>query len=234
MFPVDLAEARVPEGGFESFDAFFTRALRPGARPMPEDPGALACPCDGTLSQCGPISDGRIVQAKGRDFTVSELLAGDPRAADYEGGRFLTVYLAPHDYHRVHAPVDGRLVSEIRVPGRLFSVSAATGRVIDRLYARNERMVALFETDEGPIAVIMVAAMLVAGIETTWDPHGERRPGRRVRRLDPDPAPRLARGEELGRFHWGSTVVLLAGPGHRAWRSGLVPGRTMRLGEPLT
>ncbi|MBY6205251.1 archaetidylserine decarboxylase [Halomonas denitrificans] len=232
VFDVDLEEAEVPAEGFGSFDDFFTRALKPGVRPIAD--ADLVSPCDGTLSQSGRIDDGRILQAKGRIFTVRELLTDKDAATPFAGGRFATIYLAPYDYHRVHMPASARLQSEIRVPGRLFSVSDTTSRSIDRLYARNERMVALFDTDFGPMAVVMVAAMLVAGIETVWDAGGPHRPGRRVSRRDFDAPVALAAGDELGRFHWGSTVVLLTGPDAPDWSDALRPGRRMRLGEALT
>ena len=231
VFDVNLNEAEVPQGGFDSFDAFFTRALKPGARPLAD--AELISPCDGTLSQYGRIDAGRVFQAKGRDFTAAELLADDAAAEPLANGRFATIYLAPYDYHRVHMPCDAKLRSEIRVPGRLFSVSDTTSRLIDRLYARNERMVALFDTERGPLAVVMVAAMLVAGIETAWDGPARLRPGRKVERRDFDTARDFSAGDELGRFHWGSTVILLTGPDGPDWSGDLTPGRTMRLGESL-
>lgn len=234
LYDVNLDEAIVPDGGFDCFDAFFTRALQPGRRPLSDVGTGLVSPCDGTLSRHGTIEDGRIIQAKGRDFTVAELLADASAAERFAGGKFATIYLAPYDYHRVHAPGAGRLQTELRVPGRLFSVSDATSRHIDRLYARNERMVALFETDHGPMAVVMVAAMLVAGIETAWDGSALLRPGKQVQRRDFETPMEFAAGDELGRFHWGSTVVLLTGPDAPAWADGLAPGRRMRLGEALT
>lgn len=233
LYPVRLDECQAPEHGFATFDAFFTRPLRPGVRTWPRG-DAIASPCDGTLSQAGRIESGRLVQAKGRHFTAAALLA-DPGWAEALGdGHFATIYLAPGDYHRVHMPFDGRLVGEARVPGRLFSVSEATGRTVDRLYARNERLVAWFETEHGPAAVVMVAAMLVAGIETAWDPGGATRPGSTPRQQRFDPGVTLARGAELGRFHWGSTVVVLTSPGAPAWHDDLHPGRRMRLGEAMT
>ncbi|MFU8878427.1 MAG: archaetidylserine decarboxylase [Wenzhouxiangellaceae bacterium] len=234
FFPVDMSECVQPEDGFATFDQFFTRALREGARDWPAEPGVIASPCDGTLSQLGPIRDGRIFQAKGRDYSAAELLADAELAEAFSNGRFATIYLAPHDYHRVHMPFGGRLVRELRVPGRLFSVSAATTGVIDRLFARNERMVAVFETDYGPAAVVMVAAMLVAGIETVWDPAGRLRPARDVQRFDFESGPQLARGDELGRFHWGSTVIMLTPPDAPDWLPALAGGQRMRVGQPMS
>lgn len=242
LYEVNLDEAVVPDDGFDCFDAFFTRALRPGARPLDQSGSGLLCPCDGTLSQAGQITNtvaegagsGRIVQAKGRDYSVAELLADEAAADAFRGGRFATIYLAPYDYHRVHMPCDATLESELRVPGRLFSVSDATSQHIDRLFARNERMVTLFDTAHGPMAVVMVAAMLVAGIETVWDAGQRLRPGRDVERIDFDPALSLGAGAELGRFHWGSTVIVLTGRDAPPWSEDLIPGRRMRLGQTLT
>ncbi|MCA1780095.1 MAG: archaetidylserine decarboxylase, partial [Xanthomonadaceae bacterium] len=164
LYPVKLAEAERSLNEFISFDDFFTRSLKPDARPLPANPDTIVSPSDGLLSRLGPIRKGRIIQAKGRDFSVDELLANSQWARHFDdGGQFATIYLAPHDYHRVHMPLDGRLVGETRVPGRLFSVSSATSQSIDRLYARNERMAALFETRYGPVVVVLVAALLVAG-----------------------------------------------------------------------
>lgn len=234
LYPVRLDECRMPDGGFECFDAFFTRALEPGVRDFPEDPHALASPCDGAISQIGAIEQGSIIQAKGRDFTVEELLGGPEWAGHFSAGKFATIYLAPHDYHRVHMPLDGRLVAEFRIPGKLFSVSASTSRAIDRLYARNERLAAVFETEYGPVAVVMVAAMLVAGISTSWDPDDPPRPGKTIRKRSFDPPVSLRRGDELGRFHWGSTVIVMTGNGAPAWNSALGPEQRIRLGERLS
>lgn len=234
LYPVRLDECRTPDGGFDCFDAFFTRALKPGVREFPEDPHALASPCDGTISQIGAVDQGRIIQAKGRDFTVDELLGGPEWAAHFSAGKFATIYLAPHDYHRVHMPLDGRLVADVRIPGKLFSVSASTSRAIDRLYARNERMAALFETEYGPVAVVMVAAMLVAGISTSWDPDDHPRPGKAIRKRSFDPPVSLGRGDELGRFHWGSTVIVLTGTDAPAWSPALGADQRIRLGARLS
>ena len=234
LYPVRLDECRFPDGGFDCFDAFFTRALKPGVREFPEDPHALASPCDGTVSQIGAIDRGRIIQAKGRNFKVDELLGGPEWAGHFNAGKFATIYLAPHDYHRVHMPLDGRLVADVRIPGKLFSVSASTSRAIERLYARNERMAALFETEYGPVAVVMVAAMLVAGISTTWDPADNPRPGKSVRKRSFDTPVVMARGDELGRFHWGSTVIVLTGTHAPAWSPVLGPDQRIRLGAALS
>ena len=234
LYPVRMEECEIPAPGFDRFDAFFTRHLKPGVRPFPDDPDAIASPCDGTLSQIGSITGGDIIQAKGRKFSVESLLGVDGWAQPFQAGRFATIYLAPHDYHRVHMPITGALVGEARIPGRLFSVSRATSQAVDRLYARNERMSALFETVHGPVAVVMVAAMLVAGIETAWDRTGARRPGKSVRQRSFEQPLKLERGDELGCFHWGSTVIVLTGSDAPAWNAGLGPEQRVCLGAALT
>jgi len=233
-YPVKLEESAQTLDQFENFNAFFTRALKPGLRPLPEDSGILVSPCDGTLSQLGAIEHGRMIQAKGHTFSAAELIGNAELAEGFESGHFATIYLAPYDYHRVHMPYAGQLTHEIRVPGRLFSVSNATSQLIPGLYARNERMVALFETDRGPMAVVMVAAMLVAGIETVWASDGPYRPSHSINTLPFQEPLQLATGDELGRFHWGSTVIILTGPEFEDWNSALSSGQMMRLGRAMT
>lgn len=234
VFDIDLAEYQVPEQGFSCFNQFFTRALKDDARTFPEDRATIASPCDGQVSQIGRVEAGRLLQAKGRDYGLDELLADDEWAQRLAGGHFATIYLAPYDYHRVHLPFDGELKRELRVPGKLFSVSATTARTVDRLFARNERMVALFETEHGPAAVVMVAAMLVAGIETPWSGPDATRPGRQLQARDFDPPRPMQRADELGRFHWGSTVVLVTAARAPGWRSSLAADQRVRLGQPLS
>ncbi|MDT8409860.1 MAG: archaetidylserine decarboxylase [Wenzhouxiangellaceae bacterium] len=234
MYPVKVEEAEYPLEAYISFDQFFTRSLKPGLRRFPTDPCIITSPCDGTLSQAGRIDQGRIVQAKGRDFSVAELLTLSDWAERFDNGQFATVYLAPHDYHRVHMPVDGELAAEVRVPGRLFSVSTATSQTINRLYARNERLVALFETSRGPVAVVLVAAMLVAGIETCWDESPNWRPNRKIAARHFETPLELPRGVEIGQFHWGSTVIVLTGPNFPRWRSDLQPGSRLQLGQAMS
>jgi len=234
LFDINLAEYQVPAQGFACFNEFFTRALKEDARIFPDDRRTIACPCDGRISQLGRVEQGRLLQAKGRDFSLTELLADAAWARRLDGGHFATIYLAPYDYHRVHLPFDGRLRRELRVPGRLFSVSATTARTVDRLFARNERMVTLFDTEHGPAAVVMVAAMLVAGIETPWSGPDATRPGKQLQMRDFDPPRSMRRGEELGRFHWGSTVVLVTSAQAPAWRDALQPDQRVRLGQPLS
>ena len=234
LFPVKLSEAAQPDPGqYESFNAFFTRALREGARPLACSSHRLISPCDGTLSQLGRISEGQLIQAKGVRYSAAELLGSQEWADQFSDGHFITIYLAPYDYHRVHAPIAGTPVAETRMPGRLCSVSGRTAREVPGLFAQNERMAVLLQTEQGPVAVVMVAAMLVAGIETAWRPNGPYRSGE-TRVEEPLATAALARGQELGRFHWGSTVIVLTPPDFPDWLPDLKAGQTMRLGQALT
>lgn len=235
QYGVDMNEAQEPDpAAYEHFNAFFTRALKPGARPLDATPGAILSPADGAISQLGSIHDGRIFQAKGHDFSVAELLGGDwQRARPFLDGRFATVYLSPRDYHRVHMPLAGTLRETVYIPGRLFSVNPLTARKVPRLFARNERLACLFDTASGPMAVVLVGAMIVGAMETVWAgqvaPHGSRIVATRY----DDGAVRLDKGAEMGRFKLGSTVVLLFGPGQMDWNEGLGPLGAVRMGQAL-
>ena len=234
LFGVDLSEAeRSDISAYTCFNDFFTRALKPGARPLADSRHRLVCPSDGTVSQLGRLDQGAIVQAKGIDYTAAELLGSEKHAAAFNEGHFITVYLAPRDYHRVHSPIAGHVTEEIRIPGELFSVSAATVRAVPRLFSRNERMVAMLDTAHGPVAVVMVAAMLVSGIETVWGGPECRRPGRDPLSTRVD-RHYLDRGAELGRFHWGSTVIVLTPPDFPLWHDGIEPGTRVQMGQALT
>ena len=210
-FSINVAEAADPDlENYASFNAFFTRALAPGVRIADADPDALLMPADGAMSQSGRIEGGRIFQAKGQRFTTAELLGDDAAALPYADGSFANIYLSPRDYHRVHMPWAGRLVETLHVPGRLFSVAPWAVRAIPRLFARNERLVCHFETDVGPMCVVMVGALLVSGVQTVWNgvnipPYGDR-----PWRLDfRDRDIRLQRFAEMARFNYGSTVIML-------------------------
>ncbi|NZA26084.1 phosphatidylserine decarboxylase [Luteimonas sp. SJ-92] len=238
-FGVDLGEAAEADPrAYDSFNAFFTRALRPGARLAEPDPRALLMPADGRVSQCGAIGHpderGRIFQAKGRSFTAAELL-GDARDAEpFDGGVFATVYLSPRDYHRVHMPWTGTLRETVHVPGRLFSVGPAAVRRVPRLFARNERLVCHFDTDFGPMAVVMVGALLVSGVETVWSGEEIPRYGDRITRKDyrgRDIV--LERFAEMARFNYGSTVIVLLPPGVADLAPGLCAEAPVRLGQRL-
>lgn len=237
-YQVNLAEAESPDAtAYVSFNAFFTRALRVGARPLPADRSALVSPCDGTVSQYGGIrTDGRIFQAKGHDYSAAELLGAADLAAAFEGGDFCTIYLAPHNYHRLHMPMAGTLREWLYIPGRLFSVNPATTRALPRLFARNERVAAIFDTEHGPLAMVLVGALFVGSIETVWagqiSPPHRRRCG--VIRQRPTTPIHLQRAEEMGRFNMGSTIVMLTAPGACDWLGeALSPGTPLQMGQPL-
>ena len=208
---VDWNESKLKSASdFESFNAFFTRELRKGARPIDPDPSSFVSPSDGRISQCGRLTNDRILQAKGQHYSLRALLADDPSASAFNNGFFHTIYLSPRDYHRVHMPMSGHLQRMIHVPGRLFSVAPYTVRCVPGLFARNERVISLFETSHGPMAVILVGAMLVSSMETTWSglvtpPRGKRVSTGDWSRRDI----RLEKGQEMGRFNMGSTVILL-------------------------
>jgi phosphatidylserine decarboxylase len=225
-YGVDLADAeRGSLDDYASFNDFFTRALKPGARPPDPDPAAIVCPADGTISQAGPIREDRLLQAKGHHYTLRALVGDD--APEFHGGSFLTVYLAPADYHRVHLPLAGRLISTTAIPGHLFSVSARTETAITDLFCRNERLVARFEHADGPFLVVLVGAMIVASIETVWG--GPASPYRGVQRDSWNRA--FARGDEIGRFLLGSTVILCLPPGPMQLVGELAHGTRVRVGQ---
>jgi len=234
-FGVDMTEAAQPDyRRYPNFNEFFTRALRADARPLAA--ADVVCPADGALSQLGAIAGDRLLQAKGRDFTVVDLLGGDTgRAASYRDGHFATIYLSPRDYHRVHMPVAGRLTATRYVPGRLFSVNAVTAAHVDRLFARNERLVCHFDTERGPMAMVLVGAMIVAGIETVWTGRlaPPPREPRAVDYIDTQAPVEFVRGQEMGRFFLGSTVILLFPQGAVTFEEHLEPGAQTRMGEPL-
>jgi len=234
-FGVDLSEAQESDpAAYPTFNAFFTRALKPGARSPDPDPRALLMPADGRISQCGPIEQGRIFQAKGRSFTAAELLGNEAAAEPYANGLYATVYLSPKDYHRVHMPWTGRLRETVHVPGRLSSVGPDAVASVPRLFARNERLVCHFDTDFGPMAVVMVGALLVSGVETVWS--GEEIPayGDRVTAKNwTSEEIVLERFEEMARFNYGSTVVVLLPAGVAALEPGLLAEQHVRLGQAL-
>ncbi|GHE20463.1 archaetidylserine decarboxylase [Halomonas urumqiensis] len=229
-FEVDMDEAAEPDPtAYASFNDFFTRALEDDARPIGE---GVVSPADGTLSQFGAIEAGQLLQAKGHRFSAMELLGGDGEAARrYLGGSFATVYLSPRDYHRVHMPVAGTLTEMVYVPGRLFSVNAATTEHVPNLFARNERLVCHFDTEHGPMVMVLVGAMIVAAIETVWA--GQITPlAGDVQRVRFDTPVHLDKGAEMGRFKLGSTVVMaFATP--LTVTEHIVPGAKVRMGQSL-
>ncbi|KRA74780.1 phosphatidylserine decarboxylase [Lysobacter sp. Root667] len=234
-FGVDLSEAAEPDPrAYPSFNAFFTRALKPGARVADPDPRALLMPADGRISQCGPIKAGDIFQAKGQSFTAAELLGDEEAAEPFADGVYATVYLSPKDYHRVHMPWSGTLRETVHVPGRLFSVGPDAVRNVPRLFARNERLVCHFDTDFGPMAVVMVGALLVSGVETVWSGVEIPRYADTVTVKDYRGAGiALERFDEMARFNYGSTVIVLLPPGVATLSPALAAEVAVRLGQPL-
>ena len=234
-FDVDLSEAAESDPrAYPSFNAFFTRALKPGARVADPDPRALLMPADGHISQCGAIEDGRIFQAKGQSFTAAELLGDAAAAEPFRNGLFATVYLSPRDYHRVHMPWTGTLRETVHVPGRLFSVGTDAVANVPRLFARNERLVCHFDTDFGPMVSVMVGALLVSGVETVWS--GEEIPpyGTAITRKDyRGKGITLERFAEMARFNYGSTVIVLLPPGVATLSPELRAESPVRLGQAL-
>jgi phosphatidylserine decarboxylase len=233
-YQVDLDEAEQPDASaYPHFNAFFTRALKPGARRFDAEDAALLCPADGRVSQVGTIADGRIFQAKGQSYTTDELLGDALTGAPYRDGRFATIYLAPRDYHRVHMPWAGTLRETVHIPGRLFSVAPFAVAGIPRLFARNERLVCHFDGEQGPFTVVLVGAMLVSSVSTVWGgleiPPYASRPIRRDWR---GRGIQLARGAELGRFNMGSTVIVLLPPGP-AFEPSLLPHAPVKVGQPI-
>ena len=232
---VNWEEARFPRAAdYPDFNSFFTSELASGARPLDPDPASFISPSDGLISQCGRVTNDRILQAKGHSFSVRALLANDPAANDFINGFFFTIYLAPRDYHRVHMPMGGTLQSMIHVPGRVFSVSPHTVRQVPNLFARNERLISLFNTSHGPLAVVLVGAMLVSSMETVWA--GKVTPPRGRRVSVGDWSRRhivLKKGDEMGRFNMGSTVILLLPAGAVAALAELGPDDNILMGEKL-
>lgn len=230
---VDMSEAasqRVTD--YPDFATFFTRELRDGARPLPAESGAIVSPVDGTVSQIGRLEDRRLLQAKGMHYSAEALLGAEHRAAAFRDGGFATIYLAPHQYHRVHMPVDGVLTETVHVPGRLFSVAEYTVELVPDLFARNERLISIFQTPAGPLALVMVGAMLVSSIETVWA--GELKAPRGVTaETYPPETVTLRCGQEMGRFNMGSTVILLFGAGRANWDSRLQAGSGVLQGQKL-
>jgi len=233
-FGVDMSEAARGIGEFACFNDFFTRELKPGARPLADASQFILSPADGAISQLGTITAGRIVQAKGRDYAVAELLGEDSREAGrFEGGAFMTIYLSPRDYHRVHMPAAGRLAATTYLPGKLFSVNQATAAGVERLFARNERLACLFDGPDGHFASVMVGAMIVAGIDTAWPNRFRTHEAAPVHEDFTAAAHDFAAGAEMGRFYLGSTVVLLFEPGRVAWCEGLEAGTPIRMGRAI-
>jgi len=238
-YNVDMSEALEPDpDAYPDFNSFFTRTLRPEARPVVQEAGQICFPADSAISQLGDIHGEQIFQAKGHTYSLIELLGGSKeRARPFEDGRFAIMYLSPGDYHRVHMPLSGRLVETVYIPGRLFSVAPDYTESVPRLFARNERVACIFQTEAGPMAVVLVGAIFVGSIETIWA--GEITPprGKGIKVTSyaaDDNVIQLERGEELGRFNMGgSTIIVLFGAGCVEWQTGLVPEMRTQFGQAL-
>ena len=229
---LDEAKSALPND-YQNFNAFFTRALKENARPVNSNDDAIICPADGVVSQIGGIREGNIFQAKGKHFSSSLLLgAEDDDSRRFLSGYFITIYLSPKDYHRVHMPIDGELLYTRYIPGKLFSVNFTTTEHIDGLFAKNERLVCMFKTPAGLCSVILVGAMMVAGIESVW--HGHYHSNTLAINQFDSQNVTLKKGEEMGRFKFGSTVIVMFEPNKTAWSEKYTPGSTTRLGEMMT
>jgi len=235
-YGVNMDEALEQDiSAYKSFNDFFTRELKPGVRPLTTESNAIACPADGAVSQAGNITGGEIFQAKGKSYTATDLLGGSAeRAEPFNNGVFTTIYLSPKDYHRLHMPVTGTLREMVHIPGRLFSVNTATTNSVPGLFARNERVVALFDTEVGPMALVLVGAIFVSSIETVW--HGVVTPPSIASVQSwqyQDNAPTLKIGEEMGRFNMGSTIIVLFGKDKAQWDNELSADKEVKLGEKI-
>jgi phosphatidylserine decarboxylase len=232
-YGVDMDEAEETEiAYYRTFNEFFTRPLKDGIRPVAPGKNTLACPCDGTVSQAGPVRAGAILQAKGRAYSVLELLGGDKNmAAEFADGKFATIYLAPHNYHRLHMPLAANMKKMIHVPGRLFSVAQWTVEEIPRLFARNERLACYFETEAGSMVMVLVGAINVSAIETVWSGQVIPPRGKKVSEYDYSHTRKeIDKGAEMGRFNMGSTVILLTGK-NVEWLPHITPGRSVKMGQ---
>jgi phosphatidylserine decarboxylase len=234
-YGVNMNEALEPDPeAYPSFNAFFTRALKPGLRPIDDRASVMVSPVDGAISQLGTVTNDRAFQAKGQSFSLTELLGGDPeRAKEFEDGEFATIYLAPKDYHRIHMPLAGTLREMTYVPGKLFSVNPTTAEQVPNLFARNERVACVFDTEAGPMALVLVGAMIVGSMETTWAgivaPDSRGVSTSSYRHLE-KPI-QFGKGDEMGRFRLGSTVVMVMPKGTVSWQSDQVAGKTVRMGQ---
>ena len=236
IYRVDMSSALEQDyRNFEHFNAFFTRELRPGVRPVNSDPLVIACPVDGSISRMGNIDDATIIQAKGHTYTLADLLGGDAELSKhFRNGRFTTLYLSPRDYHRIHMPVDGRLQTMSCVPGSLFPVNQSSTRNVTRLFARNERIINIFATEFGTMALIMIGALCVGSMDTVWAGNVAPLQPRTLRTWDYSrETVSLKKGQELGRFNMGSSVILLFEAGSMEWLAGLGEGATVSMGQGL-
>ena len=235
IFKVDMSLAlNTDPESYSSFNTFFTRELSPEARPVSAGKQNIICPVDGAVSQAGQIENDTIIQAKGKSYTLKHLLLEDELVNMFSGGTFATLYLAPKDYHRIHMPISGQLMRMIYVPGKLFAVNGHTARVVDAVFAKNERVINIFDTDIGPMAMIMVGALFVGSMETVWA--GQITPAKNRIISDtqyPNEDVQLRQGHEMGRFNMGSTVILLFAKDIMEWASGMVAKKAIVMGERI-
>lgn len=238
-YQVNMAEAAKENAeSYVNFNHFFTRELKPDIRLFDPQPDCICSPADGAMSALGEIDSDKILQAKNKNFSLTALLGGNTDLSKkFRSGTFATIYLSPKDYHRVHMPISGQLQQTTYVPGDLFSVNNTTANNVDNLFARNERLICIFETELGPMAMILVGAMIVAGIETTWSgpvaAHKRQIYNEVFSQQSGNTAIKLAKGDEMGRFKLGSTVILLFGPGQARWDPQLSSGSTLKLGQKI-
>ncbi|MFV8570408.1 archaetidylserine decarboxylase [Marinobacter sp. SBS5] len=234
-YGVNMSEAAESDPtAYDSFNAFFTRALKPGARTVDHTPDVFVSPVDGAISQLGQVTaDDRVFQAKGQSFSLTELLGGDEQRAEaFREGEFATIYLSPKDYHRIHMPVAGTLKEMVYVPGKLFSVNPVTAENVPNLFARNERVACIFDTEAGPMALVLVGAMIVGSVETTWAGVVAPKPSKVTEwQYSGDQAVRFEKGDEMGRFRLGSTVVLVMPKGAVNWNADQVASKSVQMGE---
>ncbi len=234
-YGVNMSEAAESDPtAYDSFNAFFTRALKPGVRTIDQTPDVFVSPVDGAISQLGQVTaDDRVFQAKGQSFSLTELLGGDEKRAEaFREGEFSTIYLSPKDYHRIHMPVAGTLKEMVYVPGKLFSVNPVTAENVPNLFARNERVACVFDTEAGPMALVLVGAMIVGSVETTWAGVVAPKPSKVTEwQYSGDQAVRFEKGDEMGRFRLGSTVVLVMPKGAVNWNADQVASKAVQMGE---
>jgi phosphatidylserine decarboxylase len=234
-FRVDLEEVEKPWQDYPNLLEFFIRRLKPNARPVDPSPNTGVSPVDGVISQFGEITEGALIQTKGVTYRLVDLLGGDSeQAARYDGGMFVTIYLSPRDYHRIHAPAAGEVTNVSYIPGQLFPVNTFGVRAIRRLFVRNERLITFLRTSLGTIAVVKVGATNVGSIRLSFDPKvATRSTERRFMQKTYEPPIRLSKGQEMGRFEFGSTVILLFEPGRVEWTSDWVTGTALKMGQPI-
>lgn len=234
-YSIDMEEAAERDpSAYACFNDFFTRPLREGARPVDGAENSIVCPADGTVSQIGQVDDGMVIQAKGKSFTVEALLgANGSDSLRFSKGSFATIYLSPQDYHRVHMPIDGVLDHCRYIPGKLFSVNDITTKHVDAVFARNERLVCLFDTPAGRCAIVLVGAMMVAGIESVWHGHYQPKKGIETLHNAEDKKVALKKGEEMGRFKFGSTVIMLFEPNNIQWDASYAAKSITRMGKAI-